>query len=144
VGLERGPLSLVSTMEELLGRKNSGSGLENRDYGRRRSAALTTRHPSIRKKLALTSPTSGDNSFGIVRSRTEATEFVFVCLLFVRANAEGVAAVLSLQQANSFIILSIGLCILLRVYQSIYIYIYQKFEWSYCMSTDPLLQYVNM
>jgi hypothetical protein len=33
VGLERGPLSLVSTTEELLGRKSSGSGLENRDYG---------------------------------------------------------------------------------------------------------------
>jgi hypothetical protein len=35
VGLERGPLSLVSTIEELLGRKNSSSDLENRDYGRR-------------------------------------------------------------------------------------------------------------
>jgi hypothetical protein len=35
VGLERGPLSLVSTIEELLGRKSSGSGLENREYGRR-------------------------------------------------------------------------------------------------------------
>jgi hypothetical protein len=35
VGLERGPLSLVSTNEELLGRKSSGSGLENSDYGRR-------------------------------------------------------------------------------------------------------------
>jgi hypothetical protein len=35
VGLERGPLSLVSTIEELLERKSSGSGLENRDYGRR-------------------------------------------------------------------------------------------------------------
>jgi hypothetical protein len=34
VGLERGPLSLVSTIEELLGRNNSGSGLENREYGR--------------------------------------------------------------------------------------------------------------
>jgi hypothetical protein len=45
VGLERGPLSLVSTIEELLGRKSSGSGLETR----RGSAALTTRHPSIRK-----------------------------------------------------------------------------------------------
>jgi hypothetical protein len=33
VGLERGPLSLVSTTEELLGR-SSGSGLENREYGR--------------------------------------------------------------------------------------------------------------
>jgi hypothetical protein len=30
-GLERGPLSLVRTTEELLERKNIGSGLENRD-----------------------------------------------------------------------------------------------------------------
>jgi hypothetical protein len=35
VGLERGPLSLVSTTEELLGRKSNGSCLENREYGRR-------------------------------------------------------------------------------------------------------------
>jgi hypothetical protein len=35
VGMERGPLSLVSTTEELLERKSSGSGLENREYGRR-------------------------------------------------------------------------------------------------------------
>jgi hypothetical protein len=33
VGLERGPLILVSTTEELLERKNSGSSLEIRDYG---------------------------------------------------------------------------------------------------------------
>jgi hypothetical protein len=32
---ERGPLSLVSTIEELLGTKSSGSGLESREYGRR-------------------------------------------------------------------------------------------------------------
>jgi hypothetical protein len=31
VGLERGPLSLVRTIKELLGRKSSGSGLKNRD-----------------------------------------------------------------------------------------------------------------
>jgi hypothetical protein len=35
VGLERGPLSLVSATEELLGRKRSGFGLEKRGYGRR-------------------------------------------------------------------------------------------------------------
>jgi hypothetical protein len=35
VGLERGPLSLVSTIEELLGRKRSGSGLEHGEYDRR-------------------------------------------------------------------------------------------------------------
>jgi hypothetical protein len=38
MGLERGPLSLVSTTEELLGR-NSSSGLENRKYGRRDSSS---------------------------------------------------------------------------------------------------------
>jgi hypothetical protein len=31
--LERGPLSLVSKIEELLERKSSGSGLEIREYG---------------------------------------------------------------------------------------------------------------
>jgi hypothetical protein len=51
VGLERGPLSLVSTIEELLGRQSSGSGLENRDYGRRGSAALTKLHPLSAKKV---------------------------------------------------------------------------------------------
>jgi hypothetical protein len=35
VGLERGPLSLVSATEELLDKKSSGSCLENREYGRK-------------------------------------------------------------------------------------------------------------
>jgi hypothetical protein len=35
VGLERGPLSLVNTIEELLGRKSSRCGLENRECCRR-------------------------------------------------------------------------------------------------------------
>jgi hypothetical protein len=52
------------------------SGLETRDYGRRGSAELTMRHPSNPQKLALTSPTSGGRSVGIVRSRTKATELV--------------------------------------------------------------------
>jgi hypothetical protein len=34
LGLERGPLSLLSITEELLGRNSSGCGLENREYGR--------------------------------------------------------------------------------------------------------------
>jgi hypothetical protein len=33
--MERDPLSLVSTNEELFGRKNSGSGLELWEYGRK-------------------------------------------------------------------------------------------------------------
>jgi hypothetical protein len=35
VGVERGPLSLMSTVEELLGRNSSGCGLESREYGRK-------------------------------------------------------------------------------------------------------------
>jgi hypothetical protein len=35
VGLELGPLRLVGAIEELLGRKSSGSGLENREYSRK-------------------------------------------------------------------------------------------------------------
>jgi hypothetical protein len=35
VGLERGPFSLVITVEKLLGKKNSGFCLESREYGRR-------------------------------------------------------------------------------------------------------------
>jgi hypothetical protein len=38
VGLERGPLSLVSATEELLGSNSSGTGLESREYGRRDSS----------------------------------------------------------------------------------------------------------
>jgi hypothetical protein len=41
VGLEWGPLSLMSTTEELLGRNSSGSGLESREYGRRDSSRGT-------------------------------------------------------------------------------------------------------
>jgi hypothetical protein len=41
---------ILSAIEELLERKSSGSDLENREYWRRASAAMTTRHPSIRKK----------------------------------------------------------------------------------------------
>jgi hypothetical protein len=34
-GSGTGPLSLVSTIEKLLGRKSNGSGLESREYGHR-------------------------------------------------------------------------------------------------------------
>jgi hypothetical protein len=44
-----GPLSLVGTIEKLLKRKSSDSGLENGDSGIRGTAALATRQPSIRK-----------------------------------------------------------------------------------------------
>jgi hypothetical protein len=58
VGLERGPLSLVSTTEELLGRKSSGFGLESREYGSR-DQSRWPRSTLYLQKLALTPPTSG-------------------------------------------------------------------------------------
>jgi hypothetical protein len=68
-----GPLSLVTTIEELLGR-NSISGLESEDYGRGDSSRWPrgTLYP---QKLALISPTSCGSSVGILHSRTQATEF---------------------------------------------------------------------
>jgi hypothetical protein len=80
VGQERGPLSLVSTIEELLGRKSSRSGLEIREYGRRDPLhwSCDTLYP---QELALASSTSGGRSVDIVRSRTQATEFDFSFLL---------------------------------------------------------------
>jgi hypothetical protein len=77
VSLERGPLCLVSTIEELLDRKGSGSDLESREYGRR----VPSRWPRgtfYPQNLALTSPTSGGRSVGRVRSRTQDTEFNFL------------------------------------------------------------------
>jgi hypothetical protein len=76
-GLERDPLCLMSTIEELLEIKSSGSGLENRDYGRRDSSRWQrgTLYP---QELTLTSSTSGDRSVGMVRSRTQAMEFSLV------------------------------------------------------------------
>jgi hypothetical protein len=50
VGLGWGSLSLVSTNEELLERKSSRSGLENRDYGHKGSTTLTTWHPLYPQK----------------------------------------------------------------------------------------------
>jgi hypothetical protein len=76
VDLER-PLSLVSTIEELLERKSSVSGLENREYIHR-DPSHRPRGTLYWQKLALTSPASGRCSVGIVRSRTQATEFFFI------------------------------------------------------------------
>jgi hypothetical protein len=77
VGLERGQLSLVSTIEEVLGRESSGSGLEIWEYSRR-DPSRRLHGTFYLQKLALTSSTSGCRSVGIVHSRTQATEFSFL------------------------------------------------------------------
>jgi hypothetical protein len=69
VGLERGPLSFVSTVEKVHERKSSGSGLETEN------TAAGIRHGDLYpKNFALTSPTNGGRSVGIVCSPTQATE----------------------------------------------------------------------
>jgi hypothetical protein len=75
VGLQRGPLSLVSTIKELPVRHNSSSSLENQEYGGGDPlcSPCDTLYP---QKLALTSPTSDGHSVRIVRSRTKATEIL--------------------------------------------------------------------
>jgi hypothetical protein len=76
VGLERGPLSPVNTIEELLEMKISVTGLEKRNYGRKDSSRWQrgTLYP---QQLTLT---SGNRSVDIVRSRTQAIEFSFFSL----------------------------------------------------------------
>jgi hypothetical protein len=54
--------------------RNNKSGLENRECGRM-DPSRWSRDNLYPQKLALTSPTYGCRSVGIVRSRTEATEF---------------------------------------------------------------------
>jgi hypothetical protein len=67
----------MSTIEELLERKSSGSGLESREYGSRNPSRWP--HGTLNpQKLALTLPTSGGGSVGIVPSRTQAMEFSVV------------------------------------------------------------------
>jgi hypothetical protein len=80
VGLERGPLSLVSTNWGATWYKSSGFCLENREYGRR-DPSRWPRGTLYPQKFAITSPTSGGRSVGIVRSRTQTMEFVLVLSL---------------------------------------------------------------
>jgi hypothetical protein len=68
VGLERGPLSLVSTTEELLDRKVAAPVQKTE---RIRPEGSGTLYPH---KLAIASPTSGGRSVDVVCSRTHTME----------------------------------------------------------------------
>jgi hypothetical protein len=70
MGLERHPLSLVRIIEELLGRNNRSSSLENQDEWPKGSAALTTQHPLPTKGGTSFASRSGQ-SVGIVRLRND-------------------------------------------------------------------------
>jgi hypothetical protein len=79
-GLERGQISLVSTTDGLLG--SDGSVLEHQEYSRRDPALwpCDTLYP---QKLAITSPTSGGRSVGLVRSRTKATVIIIIIIIII-------------------------------------------------------------
>jgi hypothetical protein len=77
----------LSTIEELLRRKGSGSGLERREYGRR-DPSRWPRGTLYPLQLALTSPTSGGLSESIARSPTQTTEFEFAYIPTVRKTFE--------------------------------------------------------
>ena len=65
-------------LRSYLNKKVAAPGLENRRLtavGTRCADHVTPLYP---QKLALTSPTGGGRSVGIVRSRTKATEFFFI------------------------------------------------------------------
>jgi hypothetical protein len=91
MGVDRDPLGRVRTTDVLLEWKNCVSDLENRDYGRGDSLRWP-RDTLSPQKLALTSPTCGDGSEGIVRSRDQSMAFVclFACLLVCLFVEEGV------------------------------------------------------
>jgi hypothetical protein len=82
VGLQQGLLGLVITIEELLGRTSSGCGLESREYGCE-DPLRWPRDTLYPQKSALTSPTSGGRSVGIVLSRTHAMEFLEILVAII-------------------------------------------------------------
>jgi hypothetical protein len=75
VGLQRGPLRLVSKNGELLERRSSGSGIKTENTVVRISHADHVVHP---QKLALTLQTSGRLSVVIVRSVSKTRQLIYI------------------------------------------------------------------
>jgi hypothetical protein len=80
VGLERGPLSLLSTIEELLGRKRKRLRSRNPIIWPQGSVTLTTWYPQS-SKVDTNFADKRVRSAGIVGSRTQATEFTIIIII---------------------------------------------------------------
>jgi hypothetical protein len=83
--LARCPLSLMRTTKELLEGRVSAP-VQKTEINDRGNLLRWPRDTLYPQKLALTSPTSGDRSVGIVRSRTKATEFSLVSYIHISSN----------------------------------------------------------
>jgi hypothetical protein len=77
VGLERGPLSFLRIIKELV--KTNGSGFRKARLTAMGNRCTDHAAPTIRKGWYLL--TSGGRSAGVVRLRTKATEFKYCHLL---------------------------------------------------------------
>jgi hypothetical protein len=109
VSLERGPLSLVSTTEELLERKSSRFGLKIREYGRR-DPSHWPRDTLYPQKLALTSPTSG-SLLGRYSSLADSRQGVFLSNIRVESlRRTGVIALKENQRKTQWLVQRIFKC----------------------------------
>jgi hypothetical protein len=129
-------MSLVSTTEELLERKSSGSRLENREYGSR-VPSRWPRDTLYPQKLALTSSTSGGRSVAdpghgvysyifknntskcssLKRDVSRYTDINFVSCSYATLQFGATAAQKQpSDHAYDLTIFTFGCCILLRIY----------------------------
>jgi hypothetical protein len=139
----------MSRTEQLLERKSSGSGLENRDYGCR-DHSRWPRDTLYPQKLALTSPTSGGCSVSIVHSRTE-TSLSLLPVLYVKSNSNTglntvyLASLYRVWQAN--FLFYMGIFIWKRKLACRTLYCWNKccckIEWKFWSGNVTLVQRVN-